>query len=104
MTKTETELAIELAYELIETMKDRGTAYGSNEHRTAQIMLILFPDWHPKTFDDVVRYKFILYIVDKLCRYVKGRHKDSILDLAGYALRLGAFDQQKGEENGKDKS
>jgi hypothetical protein len=102
--KTETEVAIELANELIKTMQDRGAAYGSNEHKTAQIMLILLPDWQPKTMDDVARYKFILYIVDKLCRYIKGHHKDSILDLAGYALRLGAFDQQKENGNEKDKS
>jgi hypothetical protein len=93
MVKTETELAIELAETLIEIMKDRGVQYGSNESKTAQIMLILYPDWQPKAIDDIARYKFVLFIIDKICRYIKSCDKDSVMDIAGYALRLAAFDQ-----------
>jgi hypothetical protein len=103
MSKTETERAIELAYELIEIMKERGEAYGSNEHKTAQIMLILYPEGiNNCTFEDLVRQKFITYIIDKLSRYVKGGHEDSLLDMAGYALRLAAFNQWQGEQDGKE--
>jgi hypothetical protein len=96
---TETEQAIKLTKELIETLRIRGDAYGSNEHRTAQIMLILYPKGltYP-TLHDMIKYKFVIYIVDKLCRYIKGGHKDSLMDLAGYALRLAAFEQEEKDE------
>jgi hypothetical protein len=93
--KTETELAIDIAQELIMIMHERAAMYGSNEHKTAQIMLILYPDYSPKTVYEVAQYKFIMYIIDKICRYVKGGHKDSAMDIAGYALRLAALQINK---------
>lgn len=93
---TETEQAIELANELIEIMMERSKKYGSNEHKTAQILMILFPDgFKVSHFEAAVRFKFLIYIIDKLSRYSKEGDKDSMLDLAGYALRLAAFDPKE---------
>jgi hypothetical protein len=93
---TETERAIELANQLIEIMKVREKEYGSNEHKTAQILMILFPEGiHVNSFEAAVRMKFLIYIIDKLSRYSKKGDFDSLLDLAGYALRLAVFDPKE---------
>lgn len=96
MQRTETELAIELAQKLIEIMKERGEEYGSNEHKTAQILMILFPNGiYVNSFEAAARIKFLIYIIDKLSRYSKKGNKDSLLDLAGYALRLAVLDTKE---------
>jgi hypothetical protein len=93
---SETEQAIGLMNELIKIMKERETEYGSNEHKTAQILMILFPEGiHVNSFEAAVRMKFLIYIIDKLSRYSKKGNKDSLMDLAGYALRLAVFDPKE---------
>jgi hypothetical protein len=93
---TETESAVALARELIKIMEQREAEYGSNEHKTAQILMILFPEGiHVDSFEAAVRIKFLIYIIDKLSRYSKKGNKDSLVDLAGYALRLAVFDPKE---------
>ena len=93
---TETDDAIKLAHQLIATMEQRDKEYGSNEHKTAQILMVLFPEGiHVNSFEAAVRIKFLIYIIDKLSRYSKKGNKDSLIDLAGYALRLAVFDPKE---------
>jgi hypothetical protein len=94
--KTETDRAIDLANELKIIMEEGDAEYGSNEHKTAQILMILFPEGiHVNSFEAAVRIKFLIYIIDKLSRYSKKGNKDSLMDLAGYALRLAVFDPKE---------
>jgi hypothetical protein len=93
---TETERAIVLAETLIEIMKERGKKYGSNENKTAKILMILFPNGIKIEHEEAAaRFKLLIYIIDKLSRYSKEGDIDSLLDLAGYALRLAAFDPKE---------
>lgn len=93
---TETERAIMLAETLIGIMKEREKKYGSNESKTAQILMILFPDGFKIEHEEsAAKFKLLIYVIDKLSRYSKEGDVDSLLDLAGYALRLAAFDPRE---------
>jgi hypothetical protein len=93
---TETERAIDLAGKLIEIMKEREKKFGSNENKTGQILMILFPDGLKIEHEEAAaKTKLLIYIIDKLSRYSKEGDTDSLLDLAGYALRLAAFDPKE---------
>jgi hypothetical protein len=93
---TETERAIVLANQLIDIMREREKKYGSNENKTAQILMILFPDGIKIEHEEAAaKTKLLIYIIDKLSRYSKEGDSDSLLDMAGYALRLAAFDPKE---------
>jgi hypothetical protein len=80
-------------------MKERNEqfSYHQTDNLYAQIMFILFPSGIPPGHVWIMRYKFISYIVDKLCRYViniaRGGHEDSLIDISNYSLMLAAFDR-----------
>ena len=80
-------------------MKERNEnfSYHRTDNMYAQIMFILFPTGIPAGHSWIMRYKFISYIVDKLCRYVinihRGGHEDSLIDISNYSLMLAAYDR-----------
>lgn len=79
-----------------ETNRQRTALYGDSHARVGRVLDAMFPggvsisDVH-----DQNRYRLLVQIVDKLCRYT-GRwpepHADSLLDLSVYAAMLAAED------------
>jgi hypothetical protein len=100
MPKSRSIIAIEKAEKARNIMIERNKLYAcSDENMHTKIMEILFPSGtYLSNFENIARYKYISYIVDKLCRYRINLEEDNLLDLMNYAALLAAFDeQQKGE-------
>jgi hypothetical protein len=80
-------------------MKERNDLYTSyhKQNLYIQVMMILYPNGVHGEYKSLMRYKFVSYIVDKLCRYVinipRDGHEDSLIDISNYSLMLAAFDR-----------
>ena len=104
-TITESEMAVKIAEEALQIMKERNELYTSyhKENLYITIMMHLFPQGIPGQYKAMMRYKFVSYIVDKLCRYVinmfRDGHEDSLIDISNYSLMLAAFDRAHKEVN-----
>ena len=85
--------AIILAIEAQNTLLERSKIYDKDvipSDAVAQIMRILFPNGLNNNTRDGTEYKYVLHIVDKLCRFRLNRKKDNIIDLSNYAFLLGS--------------
>jgi hypothetical protein len=98
-------MAVKIAEEALQIMKERNELYTSyhKENLYIVIMMHLFPEGVPHEYKAMMRYKFISYIVDKLCRYVinmnRGGHEDSCIDISNYSFMLAAFDRVQKEKD-----
>jgi hypothetical protein len=88
--------ALNMAEQAMHILKERGKNYDNGkieDHAHTHIMRTLFIGGSGDSFENIVRYKLISHIVDKLCRYQLNGKKDNLLDLANYAFILAAFDE-----------
>lgn len=79
--------------------EERNKLYGDNYKRFGAIMQLLFPNnaelaWH----DEFNRFGIFVQMVSKLTRYAenfdRGGHRDSLDDLAVYAMMLRELDEE----------
>jgi hypothetical protein len=101
-------MKLQVAEKAIELMQERTGQYAHDreDHIHAKIMLLLFPNGIPGTFEALARYKELTFIVEKLCRYTahfseEAGHEDSIMDLICFAIMLAALDARLREEKEK---
>jgi hypothetical protein len=91
--------AIKIAEEAMEVMKKKSKIY-ENDYKdmiNIRIMMILYPNGVPNKYHELVRYRYVLYMVDKIFRYMVNKRKDNLLDLANYAFMLAAQDEENEE-------
>ena len=97
------ERKIEIAEKVIQLMQERTAQYAheGEDHIHAKIMLLLFPNGIPGTFNAFARYKELSFIVEKICRYTahfnEQGHEDSVIDMICFAIMLAAFDERERE-------
>jgi hypothetical protein len=95
-----------IAEKVIQLMEERTGQYAHSgeDHIHARIMLLLFPNGIPGTFEALARYKELSFIIEKICRYTAHftdeayGHEDSVMDLICFAIMLAALDQKIKEE------
>jgi uncharacterized protein YaiI (UPF0178 family) len=93
---TRTIKAIDMANAAIAILKERGDTYDANTIQSAaqaRIMQVLYPHGLKSELEEIIKYNYISYIVDKLCRFRLNEKKDNLLDLANYAFLLAASNE-----------
>jgi hypothetical protein len=93
-----TDKAVSLSKRAMEILLSRGEAYDNDileSYASTKIMLILYPKGVPAGFINLIRYRYISWIVEKLCRYRRNGDEDNLLDIANYAFLLGAADKEE---------
>jgi hypothetical protein len=104
----EQEEAVRIAEEALSIMRERNETYTYNSLHERNlyitIMMLLYPKGVPGEYKAMMRYKFISYIIDKLCRYVininRNGHEDSLIDIGNYSFMLAAFDRIQRQKEG----
>jgi hypothetical protein len=90
--------AVTMANKAITILIERGKSYDNNNNLEndahAKIMQILYPNGLSNNIDNIIEYKYVSQIVDKLCRYRLNMKQDNLLDLANYAFLLAASDEE----------
>ena len=81
------------------TNRERSALYGESASRVGRVLEALYPTGvRLLTQQDHNRFRFIVQIVDKLCRYTgqwPRPHADSLLDLSVYAAMLNEEDHRE---------
>lgn len=91
-----------VAEKALEIMRERRALYQktpANKDMYIRIIMIIFPNGIPGEYKAMMRYKYISYIIEKLCRYIQAcPHEDSLIDIGNYSFMLAAFDREQAEK------
>lgn len=87
--------------------RERGASYGKNYHHAGAVFMALF-EGRPITLrnaEEANRFHLLVHMAGKLSRYAqnlhRGGHRDSLDDLAVYAMMAREYDETCAAEKGK---
>lgn len=100
------QFTLEMASEALSVLKSRSAAYDNNvlpDYASTEIMRILYPDGMLDTgLIEWIRFRYISWMVEKLCRFRRNPDTQHLVDVANYAFLLGAAEKaemEKANEN-----